>query len=72
MRRFLTLLLVLFGFGLMVVSYFSSAPWGSSTVADSDPAFVGAPTLFVIGILLVLASALIYELLPTRDDDRVG
>lgn len=72
MRRVLTVLLVLFGLGLMVVSYFSSAPWGSSTVADSDPAFAGAPSLFVLGILSILAAALVYELLPTRDDDRVG
>ena len=72
MRRVLTVLFVLFGLGLMTVSYFSSAPWGSNTVADSDPAFVGAPTLFVIGIISVLLAALVYELLPTRDDDRVG
>ena len=72
MRRILTVLLVVFGLALMVVSYFSSAPWGSSTVADSDPAFVGAPTLFIIGIVSILAAALVYELLPSRDDDRVG
>ena len=72
MRRIFTVLLVVFGLALMVVSYFSSAPWGSSSVADSDPAFVGAPTLFVIGIISILAAALVYELLPTRDDDRVG
>jgi uncharacterized BrkB/YihY/UPF0761 family membrane protein len=72
MRRILTVLLVVLGLGLMVVSYFSSAPWGASTVADSDPAFVGAPTLFIIGIVSILAAALVYELLPARDDDRVG
>ena len=72
MRRIFTVLLVVFGLALMVVSYFSSAPWGSSSVADGDPAFVGAPTLFVIGIISILAAALVYELLPTRDDDRVG
>ena len=72
MRRILTVLLVVFGLGLMVVSYFSSAPWGANTVADSDPAFVGAPTLFIIGIVSILAAALVYELLPSRDDDRVG
>jgi len=72
MRRILTALLVVFGLVLMVVSYFSSAPWGASTVTDSDPAFVGAPTLFIIGIVSILAAALVYELLPSRDDDRVG
>jgi len=71
MRRIVTTLFVVFGLGLMVVSYFSSAPWGADRVSDGDPAFVGAPTLFVIGIISVLAAALFYELLPTRDDDRV-
>ena len=72
MRRILTTLFVVFGLALMVVGYFSSAPWGANSVADSDPAFVGAPTLFIIGIVSILAAALLYELLPARDDDRVG
>ena len=72
MRRNVTLLLVFFGLVLMVVGYFSSAPWGSSSVADSDPAFLGAPTLFILGIVAILAAAIFYELLPTRDDDRLG
>ncbi len=71
MRRILTWLLVLVGLGLMVVGYMSSAPWGANSVADSDPAFVGAPSLFLVGIVTVLLSALVYELLPARDDDRV-
>jgi len=72
MRRNVTLLLVLVGLVLMAVGYFSSAPWGSSSVADSDPAFLGAPTLFILGIVAILAAAIFYELLPTRDDDRLG
>ena len=72
MRRIVTLLLVLAGLVLMVVGYFSSAPWGVSSVADSDPAFLGAPTLFIVGIVVILAAAVFYELLPSRDDDRVG
>lgn len=72
MRRTLTAILVVIGFGLMVIGYFTSAPWGASSVADSDPDFVGAPILFIVGIVLVLAAALFYELLPARDDDRVG
>jgi uncharacterized BrkB/YihY/UPF0761 family membrane protein len=65
-------LLIVLGLGLMLVGYFSSAPWGASQVADSNPAFLGAPTLFILGIVSVLAAALLYELLPSRDDDRVG
>lgn len=72
MRRTLTAILIVIGLGLMVVGYFTSAPWGASSVADSDPEFVGAPILFIVGIVLVLAAALFYELLPARDDDRVG
>jgi len=72
MRRILTLLFILSGLVMMVVGYMSSAPWGASSVADSDPAFLGAPTVFIIGIVTVLAAALVYELLPVRDDDRVG
>ncbi len=71
MRRILTWLLILVGLGLMSIGYMSSAPWGANSVADSDPAFVGAPSLFLVGIVMVLLSALVYELLPARDDDRV-
>jgi len=72
MRRIMTLLLVLIGLVLMVVGYLNSAPWGSSSVADGDPAFLGAPTLFILGIVVTLGAAVFYELLPSRDDDRVG
>jgi len=72
MRRIVTLLLVLIGLGLMLLGFLSSAPWGASSVADSDPRFMGAPTLFIVGIVVVLAAAVFYELLPERDDDRVG
>lgn len=69
MRRTVTRLLVLVGLILMVVGYFSSAPWGSSSVADSDPAFLGAPMLFILGIVVILSAAVFYELLPPREDD---
>jgi uncharacterized BrkB/YihY/UPF0761 family membrane protein len=72
MRRILTLLLIFIGLGLMVIGYMFAAPWGANTAADSDPAFLGAPSLFLIGIVTVLAAALVYELLPARDDDRMG
>ncbi len=72
MRRIVTLLLVLVGLALMVVGYLNSAPWGASSVADSNPTFAGAPTLFILGIVLILSAPVFYELLPSRDDDRVG
>ena len=72
MRRIATILLVLAGFGLMIVGYLGSARWGASSVADSNPVFVGAPAVFILGIFVILSAAVFYELLPSRDDDRVG
>jgi len=67
MRKGLTIAMVLLGALLMVVGYTASAPWGASTVADSDPAFGFAPTLFVLGVVVAFGSALVYEILPDRD-----
>ncbi len=66
MRRPITIGLVVVGFVLMLIGYFASAPWGSSSVADSDPVFAGAPLLFVLGIIAVVAAAILYELLPDQ------
>lgn len=69
MRRTLTAGMLIGGVVLMVVGYLSSAPWGSQSVANSDPRFDFAPALFVFGVILALASALVYELLPERRRD---
>lgn len=69
MRRTLTAGMLIGGLVLMVVGYLSSAPWGAQSVANSDPRFDFAPTLFVLGVILALASALVYELLPERRKD---
>lgn len=66
MRRPITIGLVVIGFVLMLIGYLAAAPWGSSSAADSDPAFVGAPLLFVLGIVAVVFAAVLYELLPER------
>jgi hypothetical protein len=66
MRRSLVVTLVAVGIGLMVIGLMSAAPWGASTVADSDPLFAGAPLLFVLGIVSFVSSALVYELLPDK------
>ncbi len=66
MRRTVTVSLIVVGFVLMVVGFFVSAPWGTSSVEDADPAFTGAPSLFVVGIVSVVAAAVLYELLPDR------
>jgi ABC-type transport system involved in cytochrome c biogenesis permease subunit len=67
MRKTITVGLVVVGFALMLIGFLAAAPWGSSTVADSDPVIVGAPFLFILGIVSVVAAAVLYELLPDRD-----
>ena len=66
MRRNITVGLVVIGFALMLIGFLSAAPWGSSSVADSDPVFLGAPLLFLFGVVSVVAAAVLYELLPDR------
>lgn len=67
MRRALTWLSILVGLTLIVLSYFVlSAPWGSESVRNSNPRVQFGPTLFVLGVILVFLSAVVYELLPDR------
>ncbi len=66
MRRTVTVSLVVVGLALMLVGFLTAAPWGSSTVADSDPVIMGAPLLFVLGIVSVVAAAVLYEVLPDK------
>ncbi len=66
MRRLITIGLVVVGFALMLIGYLTAAPWGSSSVADSDPVFTGAPLLFLLGIISVIAAAVLYEVLPDK------
>lgn len=68
MRRSVTVSMVLVGLVLMLIGFLSAAPWGSSAVADSDPAFLGAPLLFILGIVSVVAAAVLYEVLPDRHE----
>lgn len=67
MRRTITVLMILGGMVLMVVSFFFlAAPWGATAVENSNPRMQFAPALFVLGVLLVFLSAVVYELLPDR------
>jgi drug/metabolite transporter (DMT)-like permease len=70
MRKALTVGMIIAGVALMVLSYMSlAAPWGNSTVANSNPRLQFAPAFFVLGVVLAFGSALVYEMLPDRDDD---
>lgn len=66
MRRRLTTGMLIGGVVLMVVGYLSSAPWGADSVTNSDPRFDFAPAVFVLGVVLAIGAALVYELLPDR------
>lgn len=69
MRKIITLATIVGGIALMVLGYLGSAPWGASSVANSDPRFGFAPAIFVIGVIVAFSSALVYELLPKRHDE---
>lgn len=66
MRRATTVTMLVLGFALMLVGYLAAAPWGASSVADSNPTFTGAPLVFILGIVLVVAAAVLYEILPDK------
>lgn len=66
MRRLITGAMIVIGVALMVLGYLLAAPWGADTVANSDPRLPFSPAVFVLGIITVFSSALVYELLPDR------
>lgn len=65
-RTVLTILMIIGGFALQAVSYFLlAAPLGIPTSpAFSNPRLPFAPTLFILGVMLVFLAAVVYELLP--------
>lgn len=69
MRTTLAILMVVGGFALQAVSYFMlAAPLGTPTSPFySNPRVPFAPTLFIVGVMLVFIAAVVYELLPERD-----
>ncbi len=68
MRRYVTLLMFIGGVGLALFTYlFLAAPLGLATSpVYSNPRIVGAPILFVLGVILTFLSAVAYELIPDR------
>jgi len=73
MRGFLTVLTIVVGVVLAIVSYFfMAAPLGLSTNESfANPRVPFAATVFVIGVALVFVSAVVYEVLPDSDSDSV-
>lgn len=72
MRGAIAILMVIGGFVLQAVSYFwLAAPLGIPTSpVYSNPRIPFAPTLFILGVMLVFLAAVVYELLPERGTDE--
>ncbi len=70
MRRTATLAVLIAGVALAVVSYFFlTAGWGTSGEEFSNPRLQFAPLIFIIGLLAIFGSAVVYELIPNQADD---
>ncbi len=67
MRKTVFLLTLLGGLALAIVGFLLSAPLGPATSpAISNPRLPFAPTIFVLGVAVLFASAVVYELFPDK------
>ncbi len=56
------------GVALSVMGFMLAAPLGSPTGPEiSEPRVVGAPLVFVVGVIMMFLSPVVYELYPGRD-----
>ncbi len=61
------LLTLLAGLALAVAGFMLAAPLGPlNSPAISDPALPFAPALFILGVIMLFASAVVYELFPGK------
>ncbi len=69
MRRTITLVMVVLGFAIQIVSYlFLATPLGlPSSPFYAEPRMPFAPLLFVAGVALVFLAAVVYEVMPERE-----
>ncbi len=66
-RSLVTVLMILIGTGLMVVSYFFLAtPTCNTTVECSNPEVAYAAGIFVVGILIAFSSGIFYSVYKGR------
>ncbi|GBE25867.1 hypothetical protein BMS3Bbin02_02157 [bacterium BMS3Bbin02] len=62
MRKIVTTLMILVGFGLMVLSYTAlGTPQCNTSVACSNPRVAFAAGIFVVGIVVAFSSAIFYS-----------
>lgn len=67
MRKNLFLLVLLGGLAFAVAGFMLSAPIGPTTSpVISNPTLPFAPALFVLGVVLVFVSVVVYELVPSK------
>lgn len=72
-RNIVSAVIVVAGLTLAFVAYFVlAAPWGfpPDSVAHSNPRVPFAPTIFIVGVMLVLIAAIVYELWPGNGRQR--
>ena len=70
-RSTLFILTVVFGLTLALVGFFLSAPIGApSGPSISDPRVEFAPLMFVVGVILLFGSAIVYELVPGTEEEN--
>ncbi len=74
MRWVVTLTLIVAGFALQAVSYFLlGARLGiPSSPAYSNPRLHFAALAFIAGVVLVFVAAIVYEVLPDREESHEG
>ncbi len=69
-RTWLFSITLIIGLTLVVLGSALVAPIGSpSGPGISNPQVVGAPLMFVAGIVLLFFSVVVYEVYPSREDD---
>ena len=65
MRKTMFWLVLMMGLALTVVGFLLAAPIGPTiSPVISEPKLPFAPTLFLLGIMLLFGSAVVYELFP--------
>lgn len=67
MRKVLFLVTLVSGLCLAALGFALAAPIGpTDSPVHSNPRVIFAPGLFVLGVMLIFLSAVVYELVPER------
>ncbi len=53
---------------LAVLGFLLAGPIGSSGEEFSNPRVIGAPIVFIFGVMLLFLSPVVYELFPGKED----